>query len=172
MKQAQEALNKILETKIILAPLLKIEDRILHSETFSSLNDASDIPHAISALVYTCEAIVAYNDHFKATSDVMPYLAPEEVILNPEKYLNRLISPNYEQKDPKDIPDVPPELRQKVLERDGYKCVMCGSAKYLQIDHIKPFSKGGNTVFENLQTLCRKCKLKKGILIGRTFKSR
>ena len=87
-----------------------------------------------------------------------------DMILNPEKYLNGSTSPDYEQKGPKDIPDVPPELRQNVLERDGYKCVMCGSAKYLQIDHIKPFSKGGDTVFENLQTMCRKCKLRKGML--------
>jgi hypothetical protein len=85
-------------------------------------------------------------------------------ILNPEKYQIGLISPNYEQKDPKDIQAVPPELRQKVLERDGYKCVMCGSTKHPQIDHIKPFSKGGDTVFENLQTMCRKCKLRKGML--------
>jgi 5-methylcytosine-specific restriction endonuclease McrA len=85
-------------------------------------------------------------------------------ILNPEKYNNRLISPDYEQKDPKDIQTIPPELRQKVLERDGYKCVMCGSTKYPQIDHIKPFSKGGETVFDNLQTMCRKCKLRKGML--------
>ncbi|MCZ7384810.1 MAG: HNH endonuclease signature motif containing protein [Candidatus Methanoperedens sp.] len=85
-------------------------------------------------------------------------------ILNQEKYQTRLISPYYEQKDPKDIQAVPPELRQKVLERDGYKCVMCGSTKYPQIDHIKPFSKGGETVFDNLQTMCRKCKLRKSML--------
>ncbi|MCZ7382719.1 MAG: HNH endonuclease signature motif containing protein [Candidatus Methanoperedens sp.] len=85
-------------------------------------------------------------------------------ILYPEKNKTGLISPDYEQKDPKDIQAIPPELRQKVLERDGYKCVMCGSTKYPQIDHIKPFSKGGDTVFENLQTMCRKCKLRKSML--------
>ncbi len=84
-------------------------------------------------------------------------------ILNTEKYQTRLICPD-KQKDPKDIQAVPPELRQKVLERDGYKCVMCGSTKYPQVDHIKPFSKGGDTVFENLQTMCRKCKLRKSML--------
>lgn len=68
----------------------------------------------------------------------------------------------YEQKNSKDIPDIPYELRQKVLERDNYKCTKCGTTKYLQIDHIKPFSKGGHTVFENLQTLCKKHHIEKG----------
>lgn len=32
----------------------------------------------------------------------------------------------------------------------------------LHVDHIKPFSKGGKTVLENLQTLCFDCNLGKG----------
>jgi len=76
----KEALNKILETKIILAPLLKREDRIIHAQKFTSLNDASDIPHAISAVVYNCEDIVAYDAHFKAIADIIPYLTPEDII--------------------------------------------------------------------------------------------
>ena len=79
-KFGKEALNKILETKIILVPLLNREDRILHAQKFSSLNDASDIPHAISAFIYNCEGIVAYDDHFRAIADIIPYLAPEDVI--------------------------------------------------------------------------------------------
>ena len=51
-KFGKEALNRILDTKIILTPLLNREDRILHAQKFSSLSDASDIPHAISAFVY------------------------------------------------------------------------------------------------------------------------
>jgi hypothetical protein len=59
-------------------------------------------------------------------------------------------------------------LRYKVLERDGYKCVKCGSSPAygngtrLHIDHIKPYSKGGETVLSNLQTLCEECNLGKG----------
>lgn len=59
-------------------------------------------------------------------------------------------------------------LRHKILERDGYKCVKCGNSPaygggvHLQIDHIRPYSKGGETILENLQTLCKECNLGKG----------
>src|SRR4030095_3193562 len=59
-------------------------------------------------------------------------------------------------------------LRHKILVRDGYKCVKCGdspaygNAVRLQIDHIIPYSKGGETVITNLQTLCEACNLGKG----------
>jgi len=59
-------------------------------------------------------------------------------------------------------------LRYKVLSRDKFKCVRCGASPAtdptcrLHIDHIIPFSKGGKTTLENLQTLCEKCNLGKG----------
>lgn len=79
-KFGKEALNSILGTKIILTPLLNREDRILHAQKFSSLNDASDIPHAISAFVHNCKGIVAYDDHFEAIDNIIPYLSPENLI--------------------------------------------------------------------------------------------
>ncbi|MCD6371183.1 MAG: HNH endonuclease [Candidatus Aenigmarchaeota archaeon] len=48
-----------------------------------------------------------------------------------------------------------------MFERDGWKCVYCGDNKNLQIDHIIPFSKGGTTNLDNLQTICKKCNSKK-----------
>ena len=52
------------------------------------------------------------------------------------------------------------KLRHLVLKRDRYKCCDCGATKEeikLEIDHIIPFSKGGLTELDNLQTLCKKC---------------
>lgn len=59
------------------------------------------------------------------------------------------------------------QLRYLVLKRDNFKCCACGASPAkdpsveLHIDHIVPWSKGGETVEENLQTLCSKCNLGK-----------
>ena len=66
--------------------------------------------------------------------------------------------------------DVNYRLRFKVMHRDNFKCCICGnspakdSAIELHIDHIIPWSKGGETIMENLQTLCSKCNLGKSDL--------
>lgn len=60
------------------------------------------------------------------------------------------------------------KLRFKVLQRDNFKCCICGAspakdaAVVLHIDHIIPWSKGGETVIDNLQTLCSSCNWGKG----------
>lgn len=49
--------------------------------------------------------------------------------------------------------------RENVFLRDGFKCVMCGSDKSIQADHIKPFSDFKDLRFsvENGRTLCFSC---------------
>ena len=62
-------------------------------------------------------------------------------------------------------------LRFRVMQRDNFKCCMCGASPAkdpsveLHIDHIIPWSKGGETTIDNLQTLCSKCNLGKSDLI-------
>ena len=54
------------------------------------------------------------------------------------------------------------ELRWAIFERDNYQCLQCGSRSDLHLDHITPHSWGGSDEPENLQTLCRKCNIRKG----------
>jgi hypothetical protein len=58
-----------------------------------------------------------------------------------------------------------PSLRLKfmVMRRDRFMCVKCGRAPasfpglILEIDHVVAWSKGGETLLDNLQTLCYEC---------------
>jgi hypothetical protein len=48
--------------------------------------------------------------------------------------------------------------KDKILKRDGYRCVICGLGREngaeLHVDHIKPKDMGGLAMIENGQTLC------------------
>ncbi len=61
-------------------------------------------------------------------------------------------------------------LRFLVNRRDRFTCRACGRSPanevgvVLHVDHIVPWSKGGETTLENLQTLCEKCNLGKSDL--------
>ena len=63
---------------------------------------------------------------------------------------------------------IPLALRYKILSRDKFRCVACGASPAkdvsveLHVDHIFPWSRGGQNVEENLRTLCSKCNLGKG----------
>jgi 5-methylcytosine-specific restriction endonuclease McrA len=49
------------------------------------------------------------------------------------------------------------ELHRQVLERDGWRCQMCGSLQRLQVHHLKLRSRAGGDEEQNLITLCAKC---------------
>ena len=81
----------------------------------------------------------------------------------PQKYANN--KPTHKTKR-----EINLRLRFTVMERDNFTCRMCGRSPAtthgvkLQIDHIKPWSKGGETTIDNLQTLCSDCNLVKSNL--------
>jgi hypothetical protein len=58
---------------------------------------------------------------------------------------------------------ISPALRLMVYERDSHKCKCCNTGLSLSVDHIYPESKGGETVLDNLQTLCVSCNRRKGV---------
>ena len=47
--------------------------------------------------------------------------------------------------------------RRAVYKRDGWRCALCDSTKYIQIHHVIPRGKGGNNDKCNLITLCADC---------------
>lgn len=69
---------------------------------------------------------------------------------------------------------VPLKLKQRIIERDGFKCKICGKyvstvkdsyrlikmgAGLFHIDHIVPVIQGGRATEENLQLTCQHCNL-------------
>ena len=63
-------------------------------------------------------------------------------------------------------------VTNKVLERDGYRCKLCGvktpkrkrgtyDDDAPELDHIVPLSKGGEHSYLNTQCACRKCNIEK-----------
>ena len=66
------------------------------------------------------------------------------------------------------VPDrrIPDPVRVEVLRRDGYRCRKCGwnydlwnpsDPRFLEVHHIKPHAKGGESTVENLGTYCNVC---------------
>lgn len=58
--------------------------------------------------------------------------------------------------------------RLRILVRDGFRCKACGASPLIQqgvelhVDHILPWSKGGDTTDANLESKCKQCNLGKG----------
>lgn len=55
---------------------------------------------------------------------------------------------------------IPKSVRFEVFKRDKFTCQYCGASApdvILEIDHIKPVSKGGTNDILNLVTACRDC---------------
>ena len=55
----------------------------------------------------------------------------------------------------------PKELKE--LFETKKRCAICGSTDDLVFDHIVPIYKKGDNTLENLQILCAKCNMEKGI---------
>lgn len=128
----------------------------------------------------------AYERRFgswrKALETFVSYMNPDETEQKADVSVNDLSSMSAIE-HPKQAPSreepqsvhktkrqVSDRLRFRVFYRDGMSCQICGKSrvKYheleLVVDHKFPWSKGGETVFENLQTLCRPCNGGKGDL--------
>jgi 5-methylcytosine-specific restriction endonuclease McrA len=53
--------------------------------------------------------------------------------------------------------EIPQKVKYAVWERDGERCILCGSPHAAPEAHFIPRSKGGLGIEENIVTLCREC---------------
>jgi hypothetical protein len=67
--------------------------------------------------------------------------------------------------EPPRRPHIPTNIRRAVYERDGFRCLHCGTTELLSLDHIHPWSLGGPDTIDNLQTLCKPCNSRKGATV-------
>ena len=78
-----------------------------------------------------------------------------------ELYNNYLIRLEYKKSSDFQRKLVGASKRYEVLVRDNFTCQLCGATREdgakLEVDHIKPISKGGKSDMDNLQTLCQAC---------------
>lgn len=55
-------------------------ERKINARLFVNLSDSTDLPHAISAKIWGCDGIIAYDEHFISISDIISYSIPDEII--------------------------------------------------------------------------------------------
>lgn len=107
-----------------------------------------------------------WNNALKKFIDYINLETDEEQSSEMEKFKEK--ETNREEIKHKTKREISDRLRFKILMRDGFTCRSCGRSPVkelgveLHVDHIIPWSKGGETVPENLETKCKKCNLGKG----------
>ena len=103
----------------------------------------------------------------KALEKFIAYINNEENISSEEAIKNAEVEPNTRHKTSRTINW---RLRFIVMRRDNFKCKNCGRSPatdptiILHVDHKTAWANGGETVLENLQTLCSKCNVGKSNL--------
>lgn len=118
----------------------------------------------------------AYERHFgswtKALQAFIEYINQDEDSITPQRQIERQKIKFKGKKELSHITKrtVSLRLRFRVLQRDSFRCKLCGRNPAddpkikLHVDPVIPWSKGGETVIDNLQTLCEKCNIGKGNL--------
>ena len=108
-----------------------------------------------------------FGTWLKALEKFVAYTNNEEKTSSEEAIKDLEIEPSSKHKTSRTINW---RLRFIVMRRDNFKCKNCGRSPatdptiILRVDHIKAWANGGETVLENLQTLCSKCNIGKSDL--------
>ncbi|MBI4823107.1 MAG: HNH endonuclease [Nitrospirae bacterium] len=103
----------------------------------------------------------------EALEKFVAYINNEENISSEEAIQKLEIEPSTKHKTKRKINW---RLRFIVMRRDNFRCKKCGGSPatdpkiVLQVDHKTAWANGGETVLENLETLCSRCNIGKSNL--------
>ena len=118
-------------------------------------NPNRDIAHPEIVDWVTVQYEKLTGEKFRDPDRAIRKLAQEGFLIKIDKGIYRY-EPDAVHK--RDLEDFTAAQKKEILERDGYKCVVCGKGKKdgveLHVDHIKAKDLGGKAIIENGQTLC------------------
>jgi len=80
----KDAFRELFLNELGIIGLLTREQKLIYGRQFASIVDASDQPHAITASLSGCHAIVTYDSHFDVIEDQI-------VIHTPESFLREFV---------------------------------------------------------------------------------
>jgi len=121
----------------------------------------------------SCYSAGTYENRFgswsKALEEFVAWVnSDEEMDDESDQELTEYVSQASTSKRRRTKREVSERMRFRILLRDGFSCKSCGVSPLktpgveLHVDHIVPWSKGGETLEDNLQTKCARCNLGKG----------
>ncbi len=137
-------------------------------EAWSRLGRQPRIPEMFPPVSKYCAEVYKrrFGTWMKALEKFVEYINKEEKTSSKEAIKNLEV----EETTHKTSRTLNWRLRFIVMRRDNFKCRNCGGSPatdpsiVLHVDHVKPWASGGETVLENLQTLCSVCNVGKSNL--------
>lgn len=156
----EELFENILELWTLLGRQPKFGEVISPNSKFHGSTYARRFGSWRGALEAFIEFVNADNNHeepIESKTQLIPINIPVETPKVPQKELKIKRTPR----------GINLRLRFTILKRDNFSCRKCGRSPakdpniILHVDHIIPWSKDGETVIENLETLCEQCNLGK-----------
>jgi len=114
-----------------------------------------DLPHGPVVDWVEEQYLKLYGRKPRDTWRTIRRLHQEGILIKVKKGIYRY-DPNYVHD--KELLEFPPEVKEAIFKRDGYKCVVCGRGREdgveIHADHKIPLDKGGTNTVDNGQTLC------------------
>ena len=153
----------IMTTDFFLDVIRSIEEKGLYMKGKEKREHVLNVLY--NDLVLFSEEILYKYEIFK--KEYLPKIKVDlELIARVEEAKKFQLLQNMEEEDKQASRHIPQKIKDIVWNRDGGKCVECGSNQKIEFDHIIPFSKGGANTARNLQLLCESCNRSKSDKIG------